>query len=114
MKYLFGAVLLIVAFFAFSPESYTPSIVADHDKLGHFGAFFVLSFLLQWAFRKMPIYSVIMLMGLWAMGIEIIQLLFTQREFSWEDMFFSLLGTLCYVALVQCSRFRIRSRKLLE
>jgi len=96
MKYLFILSLIIISVFAFSPGQYTPAFIVNHDKTAHVLTFFVLTFLMQYTFRTIVIYKIMMLAMLLGVTIELIQLLFTSRGFSFEDLIYDVIGITIY------------------
>lgn len=107
MIYLLLLSLLVISIFAFSPGQYTPAFIVNHDKATHAVVFFVLSFMMHRSFPAMPMQKNILVLGLLALTIEIVQFLFADRGFSVEDMGFNAIGISIYVILaftVRCGR----------
>lgn len=102
MKYLLLLSLMVISFFAFSPGQFTPAFIVNHDKAAHTATFFVLSLMLRRSFSAMSMQRIIILLGMLALAIETIQLLFANRGFSAEDMIFNVFGISIYVILEQC------------
>lgn len=84
-RFLFAAILLSILFFAFTPGHYMPSVFTGQDKLNHIVAFFLLTLLGKYAFSTIKSYTLFVYLTLLAIGIEIVQKLFTSREFSMVD-----------------------------
>lgn len=105
MKYLFLLSLLIIAIFAFSPGQFTPAFIVNHDKAAHAITFFLLSWMMRKSFPAMPWLKTIVLLGLGALAIELIQFLFAGRGFSTEDMLFNALGISLYFIAVLTIRW---------
>jgi len=99
MIYLLLLSLLVISIFAFSPGQYTPAFIVNHDKAAHAVVFFVLSFMMHRSFPAMPMQKNILVLGLLALTIEIVQFLFADRGFSVEDMGFNAMGISLYLFL---------------
>lgn len=101
MKYLFFIVVGTILFLAFSPGHFTPTLLGNHDKIMHFGAFFVLSFGMKFSFPTYPIKRIFFIMTLLAMGIEVVQHFLTTRELSIIDFAAGLAGIFVYFTLLK-------------
>lgn len=94
-------VLCVIAILIFSllPGHFTPAYIVNHDKIAHMTAFFFLALMVCRTFGYRKVVRLFWLMTLFAFLIEISQLLFTYRGFSWEDLLFDALGVLIYLSL---------------
>lgn len=101
MRYLFFIVVSAILFLAFSPGHFTPKIFFNHDKLAHFCAFFVLSIGMNFSFSAYSIRRLFVVMAFLAIGIEVIQYLFTSREFSIIDFAAGMVGVFTYLVLLK-------------
>ncbi len=101
MRYLFFIVVSAILFFAFSPGHFTPTIFNNHDKLAHFCAFFILSLGMNFSFSTYSTRRLFVVMAFLAMGIEVVQYLFTSREFSIIDFAAGMVGVFTYLILLK-------------
>jgi len=93
---IFIFTIFVISIFAFTSGRLTPAFVVNNDKIFHTLAFIVLSFMMHHSFamgslRKSAIF--VLFVGVM---IEVIQVLFTTRGFSFEDLGFDLLGVMLY------------------
>ncbi len=91
----FGLILLLLAltvtsYLVFSQPSYSQSI-SHIDKVGHFGAFFALAVLLQWAtnWRALP---QLVILFLYALLIEAVQAQLPYRSAELADLAADMAG----------------------
>ena len=98
-KILLSIVLLGILVFAFAPGNWTPAWVVNHDKFSHMVVFFVLAFVLKFAFPKMKMILLLALLVLFAVLIEYLQLTFFNRGFSSVDILYDLIGISLFVFL---------------
>lgn len=103
-KYLLISSLLVIFVFALSPSQFTPAYVVNHDKAAHVMAFFILSLLLRRAFPVLTTPTHVMILGLLALMIEMVQYLLVGRGFSVEDLLYGLMGIFLFVAISKCSK----------
>lgn len=111
MKYLFILSLITISVFAFSPGQNTPVFIAYHDKAAHALTFFILSFLMHRSFSLLSMTKIIMFMISLGIAIELIQLLFTSREFSLEDLMYDAIGMTMYITIHSFTLFWQRSKE---
>jgi VanZ family protein len=105
-KVLFFITAFIVFIFAIVPDDNIHLNINNADKVKHFFAFFVLSFLLNRA--SSTIEHRIRNMGallLFGISIEIIQLFFPTRESSIEDIIADSVGILVFQLSLSIIRF---------
>ncbi|GGI72497.1 teicoplanin resistance protein VanZ [Shewanella gelidii] len=90
--------LLIISYLVFSRPNYSQSI-AHIDKVGHFGSFFVLSFLSYFAFKP-KWYIVATALGCYAIAIELIQAKLPYRSASTADFIADMAGVASFYLLL--------------
>lgn len=88
--FLLLSALTVISYLVFSQPSYSQSI-SHIDKLGHFGAFFGLALLLQWAtnWRALPQMAMLLL---YALLIEAVQAQLPYRSAEWADLAADMAG----------------------
>ncbi|NOZ91084.1 MAG: VanZ family protein [Epsilonproteobacteria bacterium] len=105
-KVLFFITAFIVFVFAIVPDDNIKLPIHDADKIKHFTAFFVLSFLLNRASstirHRLRNMGILLLFGI---SIEIIQLFFPARESSIDDIIADAIGILVFQLLLSLVRF---------
>jgi len=98
-----------ILFLAFTPGHYMPSVLTGQDKLNHVIAFFLLTLLSRYAFPAIKSYTLFIYLTLLAIGIEVVQKLFTCRQFSMIDAAVGivavLLGLLLYTFIRRLKGF---------
>jgi len=105
-KVLFFITAFIVFIFAIVPDDNIHMDIDNADKIKHFSAFFVLSFLLNRA--SSTIKHRIRNMGallLFGISIEVVQLFFPTRESSIEDIVADSVGILIFQLFLSFFRF---------
>ena len=105
-KVLFFITAFIVFVFVIVPDDNIKLPIHDADKIKHFTAFFVLSFLLNRASstirHRLRNMGILLLFGI---SIEIIQLFFPARESSIDDIIADAIGILVFQLLLSLVRF---------
>ena len=97
-RFLFVVSLILISYGAFTPSESNVSVIFL-DKALHFGAFFLLSFLLDRSIRN-PLIShkgLITCLIIFALSIEIIQSFIPSRSAEIIDLVADLLGILVYL-----------------
>jgi VanZ family protein len=105
-KILFFITAFIVFIFAIVPDDNIDLYLDNADKIKHFSAFFVLSFLLNRA--SSTIKHRIRNMGallMFGIAIEVVQLFFPARESSINDVIADSVGIMVFQLLLSLSRF---------
>ncbi len=98
VKVIFWIVAIAVAVLSSMPGSVSYSI-KNLDKLAHFGTFFLLSFLLLFAYKfSTPFFTTPLVMAVFGLAIEVLHLYVPRRVFSMYDFAADLLGII--VALI--------------
>ncbi|GAA5190705.1 VanZ family protein [Ferrimonas gelatinilytica] len=82
--------LLVISYLVFSRPGYGQPF-SHFDKLGHFGAFFCLAALLQWATNAPP-WRQLLWLGGYALMIEVIQSRLPYRHGDMIDMAADMIG----------------------
>jgi len=76
--------------------------IKNVDKLAHFGAFFLLSLLLLFAYKfSKPFFTTILVMALFGFAIEVLNLYVPRRVFSMYDFAADLLGIIVALIIYQ-------------
>ena len=105
-KVLFFITSFIVFLFAVVPDDNVHLNINNADKIKHFTAFFVLSFLLNRASstikHRLRNMGALLLFGIF---IEIVQLFFPMRESSIEDIIADSVGILIFQLSLSIFRF---------
>ena len=105
-KVLFFITTFVVFILAIVPDDQIKLTIDNADKIKHFTAFFVLSFLLNRASstiaHRLRNMGALLLFGI---SIEIVQLFFPQRESSIEDIIADSVGILVFQLLLSIFRF---------
>tara|TARA_B100000579_G_scaffold62707_1_gene45965 strand:+ start:2115 stop:2462 length:348 start_codon:yes stop_codon:yes gene_type:complete len=97
-RFLFGVSVILISYGAFTPSEGNVSVIFL-DKVFHFGAFFLLSFLLDRSIRN-PLIShkgLVICLIIFALSIEIIQSFLPSRSAEIFDFVADLLGILVYL-----------------
>ncbi|MFC1669793.1 VanZ family protein [Spirochaetota bacterium] len=97
LKISFWALIIIISYMAFTPLL-VPVVASVNDKLNHAVAFFVLLFIGQKAF-DLSILKLIILLFIYGLLIETVQLFLPLREFSIFDILFNCLGMGLYFSI---------------
>lgn len=107
IKIIFWLLVIMVLVLSFMPGSVSSSI--QHvDKLEHLVAFFVLSILLLLAYKfSKPLFTTAIIMALFGMGIEVVQVYIPNRIFSMQDFLADIVGIVLALLV-----YRIFSRKI--
>lgn len=94
IKIVFWILAIVVLVLSSMPGSVSHNYSILHlDKLAHFGTFFVLSILLLFAYKfSKPFFTTALVMALFGLAIEILQLYVPRRVFSMNDITADLLG----------------------
>ena len=100
MKILFILFLTLIIYIAFNNTILNPYLFEGSDKIKHLLAFFVLSFLFRFAFKKFDYMFLVLV--LFALSIELAQS-FTQREASVYDFLSGVLGIVLFLLLEKFS-----------
>ena len=103
-------ILLTVLFFAFMPGPVTPAFVVNHDKAFHFLVFFALSLLLTFAMPKIRHRFHVVSLFLFAIAIELIQLLFVHRGYSLMDILYDVSGITSFYLLIFLYRMNFHAK----
>lgn len=98
MKYLLALTIAAIMVIALIPGEMTPAFVVNNDKAAHATAFFMLAVMLQRSFAGISLFRVVLLLGLMALSIEILQYFVPGRSFSLKDLLFDALGLMLYAA----------------
>jgi len=108
-KVLFFITAFVVFVLAIVPNDHIKLSIDNADKLKHFTAFFVLSFLLNRASSTIThrLRNISVLMG-FGIFIEIVQLFFPTRESSIEDIIADSIGILVFQLLLSLFRLQIK------
>ncbi|MGB5963995.1 MAG: VanZ family protein, partial [Sulfurimonadaceae bacterium] len=96
MKYMLAGFLLTIFLFALMPGQMTPAFLVNHDKAAHAAAFFLLALMLHKSFVSVTVVQRLMILVGIGVSIEILQYLFADRGFSFEDIAYDLLGITLY------------------
>ncbi len=88
--------VVIIGIFAFTSGRMTPTFVVDNDKVFHALAFVVVAFLVHHSLAAGNLDKTIVYSMAFGALIEIVQELFTTREFSGKDWAFDALGINLY------------------
>jgi len=98
IKMIFWILAIAVLVLSLMPGSVSHSI-KNLDKFAHFGAFFLLSILLLFAYKfSKPFFTTALVMALFGLAIEVLHLYVPRRVFSMYDFAADLLGIV--VALI--------------
>jgi len=98
IKMAFWSLAFTVLVLSSMPGAISHSI-KNVDKYAHFGAFFLLSILLLFAYKfSKPFFTTALVMALFGFAIELLHLYVPRRVFSMHDFAADLLGII--VALV--------------
>lgn len=108
MRYILAGLLLIIFLFALMPGQMTPAFVVNHDKAAHAAVFFLLSLMVHKSFVLMPILQRLSILVVAGISIELLQYLFTDRGFSFEDIAYDLLGITLYSVLSMQTRLVVK------
>ena len=96
----FILLLVIISIFAFLPHKSIPHAIDTFNaNYKHVLAFFSISFYMYF-YKKSTLIEIFIFILLFGIYIEVIQGLYTTREFSLYDLFFDLIGYLLLTALV--------------
>ncbi len=91
--------LIIITFISFLPDyDDLPEIASYSDYLNHFSAFFVLSFLIQKAY-KLNTNQIFSYLFFYGCSIEIVQYFLPNRVFGLDDILVDVLGITIYILL---------------
>ena len=92
---LFWLLVCIVLVLSVTPAVGIQTSFSFSDKVAHFAAFFVLSFLFLLAYRfSNPILTSLLFLSLFGLGIEVIQYFLPYRSFNLFDFVADILGVL--------------------
>lgn len=86
--------------------------IKNVDKLAHFGAFFLLTILLLFAYKfSKPFFTTALVMALFGFAIELLHLYVPQRVFSLYDFAADLLGIIAALIIYRMirSKFNVTS-----
>ncbi len=98
IKVVFWILAFAVLVLSSMPGAISHSI-NNVDKLAHFGAFFLLSILLLFAYKfSKPFFTTALVMALFGFAIEVLHLYVPRRVFSMYDFAADLLGII--IALI--------------
>nr|WP_312018354.1 VanZ family protein [Shewanella surugensis] len=86
---------ILISYLVFSQPNFNPSWIPYFDKLAHFGSFFLLSYLAYFAFKPNH-YTLVSILGFYAMAIEVVQSLLPYRSASFADLLADFVGMLCF------------------
>ncbi|MBU3015742.1 VanZ family protein [Poseidonibacter lekithochrous] len=100
MRYLFILALGLIVYISFNSTFINPYLFEGADKIKHFLAFFILSFLFFRSFEDINNKFKFSILALFAVLIEVIQS-FVGREASVNDALASLLGIVLYLLIVK-------------
>ena len=109
IKVIFWVLALVVMVLSLIPGSASYSI-NNLDKLVHFGAFFILSILLLFAYKfSKPFFTTALVMALFGLAIEVLHLYVPRRVFSMYDFAADLLGIMVALVIYRiiCSKFMV-------
>ena len=110
-RYLLLAGLLVIFVFALLPGQLTPAYIVNHDKGAHALAFFILSLMLAGAYPLWRLRFRLLVLGVLALSIELMQYLFVGRGFSVQDLMFDALGVFSFWVVAETCRL---ARELLN
>lgn len=100
-KIILSMVLLGILVFAFAPGNWTPAWIVNHDKFSHMLVFFSLAMILKFSFPNISMIYHVLLLGAFALFIELFQYALFNRGFSYLDIVFDLVGILSFVVLMK-------------
>lgn len=86
---------ILISYLVFSQPNYNPYWIPYFDKLAHFGSFFLLAYLAYFAFKP-NYYTLVTILGLYAIAIEVVQSLLPYRSASFGDLIADFIGMLCF------------------
>lgn len=72
-----------------------------NDKVAHCLGFFALAFVLECAFPKTRLIWKVLVLFVYGLAIEIVQLNLSYRHFSWLDWVADMVGVLLYIPLIK-------------
>jgi VanZ family protein len=98
---MFWACFLVVLFLSTLPGTKV-QFISTSDKLVHFAAFFVLSILLLFAYKfTKPFFMTSLLMAVFGIVIEVLQIYVPYRTFDVYDFLADMLGVMTALILFQ-------------
>ncbi len=98
MKYMLILVLGLIIYISFNSTFINPYLFEGADKIKHFIAFFILSFLFYKSFEGTNNIYIILILAFFAVLIEVVQS-FIGREASFIDFLAGLTGVVFYFIL---------------
>ena len=97
---VFLLLLFVISVFAFLPHENIPQDIDTFNaNYKHIFAFFTIAFYMYF-YKKINLVNILFFILLFGFYIEVVQGLFTTREFSLYDMLYDLLGYFSLVVLV--------------
>jgi VanZ family protein len=85
--------------------------VVNHDKFSHLAVFFLLAFVLQFSFVKIKWYFQILMLVGFAVLIELLQLTFFDRGFSYMDIAYGVAGAvLFFIMLIPINSLKLNQK----
>ena len=92
-KILFWIFVIFVLIFSLTPATEIQKAIFLSDKVIHFGAFLVLSFLMLTAYKfSKPVLTSLLILGTFGLGIEFIQYFTPYSRFSIYDLAADIVG----------------------
>lgn len=108
---IFIILLFIISVFAFSPHENIPKTIDTfYPNIKHVFAFFVISFYMYY-YKKTKILNIFWFVLIFGTYIEIVQGLFTARDFSLYDVIYDIFG---YIILIFLFSYKVFLDKIIH
>jgi len=100
VNFIFLILLFIISVFAFAPHDNIPNTIdAFYPNVKHIFAFTVISFFMYF-YKKTTFLNIFYFILFFGLFIEVVQGLFTTREFSMYDVIYDIFGYIIFIILV--------------